>query len=298
MNLTVALIIVSSVAFIALVLGIVSLSLKRTEVQKRIVIQDDEISMKDGIVYAKGFSNEPYKTNKQVSAISKNQVTSALITDGLSTMQEGNLHVKYNIESKRFSDGTLTVEAGDLTTSGHISTDKLTVNRVLSMPAHNYAQIFILGMNPVNFSEQQEWKPISEQTKNTQLFFPSGLNKLHHNVTIQKGNKIQLHQEGRWMYQFSCVVSAQDDVLVGMTLSEKRPQLSHGYASHYVKTQENSIIQPKDTTEQFVITGNGILAVEHTDSLFNLWFSHTSKLGDNLELTFVDGTVSLLHIGT
>ena len=277
----------------AFVIGLMALSNgNQPIIQRQIVIKDDAVSMKDGVIFAKGFSNEPFKSTEQVSAVMGNTVTARVLTDGQSIMKGGNMTVSHAIQGSEITDGTLMIARGDLTTTGHISADRLTINRGITVPAEYYADVMVMGMNPVSYTDCKHWKPLSATTNETQLFFPvveDDLSTISHGVSLHDGNKVQLYKIGRWKYEFNfimkCHIGSRGNICIA--LSEDEPKLAHGYG---VGNGEYD----------FVASGSGTILVNDIDNLYRLWAQHlTPQDGEDSRYTLQlqEGMLSLYYIG-
>lgn len=270
------------VAVTALIIAIVSLSFDRKVVHKEISIQDEAVKLENGIIYAKGFSNEPYKTNKQATVVQEDQIRANKLSDGLSEMSGGHLSVADRVKCMRFTDGTLNIQHGTVTTTGSIIADELTATRSLNIPSKNYAYMLILEMQQVNFNNKQEWKEIAENTKGVQWFFP-GHCRAHDGVTICKNNRIQLHKQGRWRYQFGMVVAGKGECAVAATLDKEEPKIGSGFGAG---------------TNVVNVNGFGIVDVSDTDSLYRMFFQHTQKPSSGeYGLSVVDAHVLVEFMG-
>lgn len=269
-------------ALTAFIVGILALVIKRKVVEKEIVFEDEAVKLKNGIIFARGFSNEPYKTNKEPTVIQEELIRAFKVSDGLTSMSEGNLDVAHNITCQRLSDGKLNIQNGSLTTTGSVSADTIVVNRSLDQPAEHYANIYVLNMQEVNFETIQEWKPISTNTKGTQLFFP-GFAELHHGVVIAKQNKIQLPKRGKWRYEFNLMVQGNGSCVLGASFDSNVPKLVNGYG------------QGLGT---ILLHGFGIVDVVDTEIPYQLYFQHLQepKSGE-YGLRLQDGHVMLQYIG-
>jgi hypothetical protein len=287
-------VVATGIAFISLILCILALTMKKSTMEKKVVFKDEEFSVKNGVIFARGFSNEPFKTNKQKSAVTSENVTSHTLTDGYSKMTEGNLVVHNQLSTQKFTDGNLIIEGGNLSTSGTINADRLHITRGISQPAEFYASVFLLEMNPVNFANIQEWKPINMNTSRTQLFF-AAFDKLHHGVSVHNGNKIQLHQVGRWMYNFNFLTAAYSPVIIGASLSEKAPQLASGFGT-VTSEAETSIASKESGRMTTHVNGSGVISVDDIDNLYQIWFQNMRQV-DNYELQVLDGHLSLQYLG-
>ena len=270
------------VAIAALVVGILSMVIKRKVIQKEIVFEDEAVKLKNGVIFAKGFSNEQYKTNKQPTIIKEEQIRAFKFSDGMSQMSEGNLDVSKNISCQRFSDGTLNIQDGSLTTTGSVIADHFTATRSFDVPAENYANMYVLEMQEVNFSNIQEWKPIAANTKATQWFFP-GFADLHHGVTIGKQNKVQLQKRGKWRYQFNLFVLVQGQCVVAASFDNQPPKLANGYGRG---------------RDQILIHGFGVVDVTDTETSYKLFFQHLQEpTSGEYGLQLQDGHVLLHYMG-
>ena len=272
-----------SIAILALVVGVVALSVKRTVVQKEIVFEDDSVKLKDGIVFAKGFSNEPYKTNKEATMITDKLIQAFKFSDGMSQMSEGNVDVAQQISCRRFSDGTLHIENGSLTTSASITADNILVTRSLDAPAEYFANMYALQMQEVHFSKQREWKDVATNTNAAQFFFPGVDKSLHHGVTISKHNKIKLQKKGKWRYEFTFLILGKGFCCVGANFDHSTPKLTNGYGSG---------------TDRVYVNGFGIVDVVDVETPYKFYFQHiddpsSGEYGLQLE----EGHIMLQYIG-
>jgi len=277
------LIVIAVVAVVALILSIVSVT-SNNGGEKKVLVNDKDFSAKNGVLYARGFSNEPFKTTQQATIVGERTIAAETVTDGSTIMTGGNVTVKDTMTAKRVTDGNMVMENGDLTTSGCLTADRIIVNRGLSVPAEYFAHIFILSMNPVDFQEHNEWKPIGSTTKKIQLFFP-GDDRLDHGVSLHNGNKFQLHKEGRWQYSFIWIVRTDDnDAVIGAALSQHEPKLASGYGI------SNGV------GKQSIVSGTGVLNVNDIDDLFQFWITHTQQVVEH-EVQVIDGHATITYLG-
>jgi hypothetical protein len=253
------------ISSIALLIGIINIFFKQTQIEKQIIVNDQMIKMNDNIISVQGL-----KTSK--------------IIHGNSELNNGEFTNLNNIESKQFTDGIMTIKNGNMTDLKEIETDFLKVQKGLNIPASNYGTVHITQMNKIEFNNI--WETIDNTTKNNKLFFT--LDQKGDNITTIN-NSIQLHKLGQWQYNFSCVIKVEDDVSIGMTCSENEPNLPAGFTSFYKSSQHK---------ENFtVINGSGIIHVQDTDSLHKIWVSHISMLGENTDLTITQGILNFNWIG-
>jgi hypothetical protein len=266
----------------ALIIGILALTLKRKVIQKEIVFEDQAVKLENGIIYARGFSNEPYKTNRQATVIKDEQIQSFEFSDGMSKMSEGNLNIANRITCQRFSDGALNIEKGSITTTGTVVADHIIATRTMDVPAEYYANIYILEMQDVNFTKIQNWQEIATNTKSTQYFFP-GFNKSHHGVMIGKKNQLQLHKTGKWKYQFTIHVASQGKCHIAASFDKECPQLSNGCAQGI---------------DNLYVHGFGILDVTDIELNYKLYFQHLKEPSSGeYGLQLKDGHLLLEYIG-
>ena len=256
---------------------------KKTTVKTEIVFEDENVNMKNGIIYAKGFSNEPFKINKDPIVISEETVLASKLSDGLSKMSNGNLEVKKDITCRGFSDGTLNIKGGSLTTSGSLTTDDLVVNRSLDFKAQNFADIVILDMQPISFDHVLEWRSIATNTKSTQFFFP-GSKDLHHGVSIESNNRVQFHKLGKWSFRYMLDVDSRENTV--------------SVSSCFGNYEDNNKIADGRTRGRGTIqlTGFGILNVINTAHLFDIAVQHDVEPTEmGLEVT--GGHLVVIYLG-
>lgn len=269
-------------ALVGFIISIIALVAKRKVIHKEIVFEDEAIKLENGIIYARGFSNEPYKTNKISSLIKDEEIVANRFSDGMTNMSNGNLEVYNKITSKSFSDNILNIQNGSITTSGSITADHIIASRSMDIPAQFYADVHMLEMQPVNFSKTGEWKNVAESTNGSQLFF-AGYVELHHGVTLLSKNKIQLNKTGKWLYQYKIIVTCKGQCVVRTSFNNNIPKLADGYASG------------SDTLH---VSGFGIIDIKDTDKPCEFFFQHQEvPTSEEYFLYLNEGHIMLKHLG-
>ena len=278
----IAIIIVGILALVAIVLSLISLTTNKSG-EKHIIVDDKDFKSRNGVLYARGFSNEPFKTTQQATIVGDNSIAAETLTDGSSVMTGGNLKVKHMVEARRLTDGKIVMENGDLTTSGCLSADRIVVNRGFSTPAEYFAHVFILAMNPIEFDAIHEWKTIGCTTKKLQLFF-SGDDKLDHGVSLHPENKLQLHKEGKWKYSFTWIIHTDDpNAIIGAAFGHKQPQFAVGYGV-------------SSTNNKCIVSGTGIVQVNDVDDRFQFWLNH-NEVVEQHQIQLLHGHTTITYIG-
>ena len=224
-----------AIAIAALAVGIVSLAVKRNTVKREIVVKDEALEVRDGIMHAKGFSNERFKKNGGSVVIAKDKVTAEAITDGHSEMRDGRLRVKKDVVCKQLSDGVLELSEGNLTTTGELVADTIRANRKLSAPASGFGEIQVLEMETIAFPADSEkdtatrWQPIAHTTKRQQIFSRPGMTN---GMSICNDNALKFHMCGLWEYSVCFEVEASESarVAIGIGAEKSKPEMCAGIA--------------------------------------------------------------------
>lgn len=251
---------------VAISFSIAAMSMSSGSSESKLHINKEAFSARDGIVHVRGISTERYKSKSQATIIDDSHIISHAISDGHSTLSEGNLNIAKDITCGRFVNGSIIMEDGNFTSSGTLTADHLMLNRSISVPAELYAKVFILDMNPVQLPAINAWTPINESSSVGRMFFPGNF-KLDHGISLNHDNTIQFHQPGRWQYSFSFLFQPSGVIhapVVGVAISVETPQLVDGFG---VVGNEN-----------FTIDGSGVFLVEDTDHAYKFWLQHVKSI--------------------
>lgn len=163
--------------------------------------------------------------------------------------------------------------------------DRKLIKPSMSIDVNYFAILHVLQMQPIDFDDCHQWKTISSATLDNQLFF-SLKESFNHGVSIRNNNSFQLEKKGLWQYQFSWLISSNDNIILGASISDDVPGLANGYGTSPFVHKE---------TRGFVVNGYGVLNVQSTNMLYQLWLCHI-KQSKNYNIQVIEGNVSLMYI--